>query len=129
MHNFRRLTVWQKAHAATIEIERLLDRIPRRNNVDLISQIRRAAVSIPANIVLGSGRASDRDFAHYLEIALASAGETEYHLQLAADTKRIPREDFVARQADLVEVRKMLVGLIRKLDSTVLPSVSGSLKQ
>ena len=94
MHNFRRLQVWEKAHAAAVEIERLLDRIPRRNNVDLISQIRRAAVSIPANIVLGSGRTSDRDFAHYLEIALASAGETEYHLQLAADTKKISARRF-----------------------------------
>ena len=97
MHNFRRLTVWQKAHAATIEIERLLDRIPRRHNVDLISQIRRAATAIPANIVLGSGRVSDRDFSRYLDIALASAAETEYHLQLAADTG-------------------MLVGLIRRLN-------------
>ena len=121
MHNFRRLQVWEKAHAATVEIERLLDRIPRRHNVDLISQVRRAAVSIPANIVLGSGRTSDRDFAHYLEIALASAGETEYHLQLAADTKKIPREDFTARQAELVEIRKMLVGLIRKLNPAALP--------
>src|ERR1700727_2565138 len=128
MHNFRRLTVWQKAHAVTIEIEQLLDRIPRRHNVDLIDQIRRAAVSVPANIVLGSGRTSDRDFAHYLEIALASAGETEYQLQLAADTKKIPREEFVARQADLVEVRKMLVGLIRKLNPAAVQSVSASLK-
>lgn len=108
--------VWQKAHAATIKIERLLDRVPRRHNVDLISQIRRAATSVPANIVLGSGRASDRDFSRYLEIALASAGEAEYHLQLAADTRRIPREEFVARQSELVEIRKMLVGLIRRLN-------------
>ena len=124
MHNFRRLQVWEKAHAATVEIERLLDLAPRRNNVDLISQIRRAAVSIPANIVLGSGRTSDRDFAHYLEIALASAGETEYHLQLAADTGKIPRENFAARQAELVEIRKMLVGLIRRLNAAALPSAS-----
>ena len=116
MHNFRRLTVWQKAHAAVIEIERLIDRIPRRHNADLISQIRRAAVAIPANIVLGSGCASDRGFSRYLGIALASAGETEYHLQLAADTRRISRDEFTALQAELVEVRKMLVGLIRRLN-------------
>ena len=116
MHNFRRLSVWQKAHDAVIAIEKLLDQIPRRHNADLISQIRRAAVAIPANIVLGSGRASDRDFSRYLEVALASAGETEYHLQLAADTRRISRADFAARQAELVEIRKMLVGLIRRLN-------------
>jgi len=116
MHNFRRLNVWTKAHAATIEIEALLDRIPRRHNADLISQIRRAAVSVPANIVHGSGCSSDREFARFLEIALASAGEVEYHLQLAADTRKISRDEFSARQAELVEVRRMLVGLIRRVN-------------
>ena len=116
MHNFRRLLVWQKAHAAAVHIEALLERIPRRHNADLISQIRRAAVSVPANIVHGSGRASDRDFCRSLEISLASAGEGEYHLQLAAETRKIPHEEFLARQAELTEIRRMLVGLIRTLN-------------
>ena len=116
MHNFRRLLVWQKAHAATVNVEALLDRIPRRQNADLINQIRRAVVAVPANIVHGCGRATDRDVSRFLEIALASAGEVEYHLQLAADTRKIPREEFIARQAELIEVRRMLVGLIRKLN-------------
>ena len=115
MHNFRRLLVWQKAHEAAVHIDALLERIPRRHNADLIGQIRRAAVSIPANIVHGSGRASNRDFARFLEIALASASEAEYHLQLAAETRKIPHEAFLARQAELTEIRRMLVGLIRKL--------------
>jgi four helix bundle protein len=117
MHNFRRLLVWQKAHAATVEIERLVTQIPRRDNAELISQLRRAAVSIPGNIVHGSGRASDPEFARFLGISLASAGEAEYHLELAADTGRIPREAFEARKAELVEIRKMLVGLIGRMNS------------
>jgi four helix bundle protein len=125
MHNFRRLLVWQKAHAAVVEIERLVMRIPRRDNAELISQLRRASVSIPGNIVQGSGRASDREFARFLGIALASAGEVEYHLELAADTGRIPRDEFEVRQTELVEIRKMLVGLIRRINSrraTPVPS-------
>lgn len=114
MHNFRRLIVWQRSHAVTIEIERLVETIPRRHNAELISQIRRSAVSIPANIVHGAGRASDRDFARFLEMAVASASELEYHLQLAADTGRIGREEFARHQAELVEIRRMLVGLIRR---------------
>lgn len=117
MHNFHRLLVWQKAHDATVKIEALLETIPRRNNSDLISQIRRATVSVPANIVHGSGRGSNLEFARFLEIALASAGEVEYHLQLAADTGKIPRSTFVDRKGDLMEIRRMLVGLIRKLRS------------
>jgi four helix bundle protein len=119
MHNFRRLLVWQKAHSVAVEIERLAMQIPRRDNAELISQLRRAATSIPANIVHGSGLASDRDFARFLGIALASAAEVEYHLELAAETKRIPRNEVEQRTTEVVEVRKMLVGLIRRINSGV----------
>ncbi len=122
MHNFRRLLVWQKAHAVAVEVERIVARIPRRDNADLISQLRRAAVSVSGNIVHACGRASDRDFARYLEIALASAGEVEYHLELAADTGRIPRAEFDRRQAELIEIRRMLAGLIRRANSRAGPA-------
>jgi four helix bundle protein len=117
VHNFRRLLVWQKAHAATISIERLVAQIPRRDNAELISQLRRAAISVPTNIVHGCGRASDREFVRFLGIALASAGEVEYHLELAADTGRVPREEGERRKAEFAEISRMLVGLIRKIDS------------
>ena len=117
MHNFRRLLVWQKAHAVVVEIERLVMQIPRRDNAELISQLRRAAVSIPGNIVHGSGRPSDRDFARFLGIALASAAEAEYHLELAAETGRIQRDEAEVRMRELVEIRKMLVGLIRRMNA------------
>jgi four helix bundle protein len=122
MHNFRRLLVWQKAHAVTIEIERVVMQIPRRDNAELISQIRRAAVSVPGNIVHGSGRASDREFARFLGIALASADEVEYHLELGADTGRIPRDEFELRQSELLEIKRMLVGLIRRINSARVAS-------
>ena len=115
MHNFRRLLVWQKAHALTLEVDRLTERIPRRGNADLISQTRRAAISIPTNIVLGSERPTDRDFARCLQISLASAAELDYHLQLAADTGKIPRAASARSQADLADISRMLVGLIRRL--------------
>lgn len=114
MHNFRRLLVWQKAHAATVGIERLASQIPRRDNAELISQLRRAAFSVPTNIVHACGRVSDAEFARYLGIACASAKEVEYHLQLAADTDRAPRDKVVQYQADMVEIQKMLTALIRR---------------
>jgi four helix bundle protein len=118
MHNFRRLLVWQKAHALVGEIERLALQIPRRDNTELVSQLRRAAVSIAGNIVTGCGRTSDKDFARYLGIALASAGEVEYYLKLGADTGVIPREEVEPLMAEVTEVSKMLVGLIRTLKRT-----------
>jgi four helix bundle protein len=123
MHNFRRLLVWQKAHAFVVEIERLAVRIPRRDNAELISQLRRAAVSIPGNIVTGCGRPTDKDFARFLGIALASAGEVEYHLKLAADTGAIPREEFELRTAEVAEISRMLVGLMRTLNRVPNPGV------
>jgi four helix bundle protein len=116
MHNYRRLLVWERAHAMAVEIDRLTELMPRRNNADLISQIRRSAVSIPANIVQGSERTTDRDFGRFLEIALSSASELESHLQLAADTGKVPQGDFIRHRAELAEIRRMLVGLIRRVD-------------
>ena len=84
-------------------------------NFGLASQVRRAALSIPANIAEGAGRSSDRDFAKFLQIAIASATELEYHLEFAVDAGLIARAEFVARQRDIVEVRRMLVGLTRRL--------------
>ena len=115
MQDFRRLLVWSKSHSAALEIYRMTERIPRRYNADLINQVRRAALSIPANIAEGSSRATDRDFARFLQIALASASELESHLQFVADAGLIDQSAFVARQIELVEIRKMLVGLIKRM--------------
>ncbi|MGH7656488.1 MAG: four helix bundle protein [Gemmatimonadaceae bacterium] len=118
MHDYHRLLVWKKAHSVAVAIHRLTGRMARRYNADLINQMRRAALSIPSNIADGSNRPTDLDFARFLQIALASATELEYHLEFAADTALIDRAQFTAHQAELVEIRKMLVGLIRRMKST-----------
>jgi four helix bundle protein len=118
MHDYHRLLVWRKAHSVAIAIDRLTRRMPRLYNADLISQMRRAALSIHSNIAEGSNRPTDRDFARFLQIALASASELEYHLEFSADTAQIDRAQFTACQTELVEIRKMLVGLIRRMKRT-----------
>jgi four helix bundle protein len=115
MHDYHRLQVWKKSHAVAVAVHRLTKRIPRGHNAELINQMQRAALSIPSNIADGSCRPTDRDFARYLGIALASASELEYHLEFAADTELIDRALSEARRADVVEIRKMLVGLIRRM--------------
>ena len=115
MQNYRRLSVWRKAHAIALNVHRLTEGIPRGGNAGLINQLRRAALSIPANIAEGSSRPTDKDFAKFLQVALASTTEVEYHLEFAADVAIIPRREFVLRQQDVIEVRRMLTGLVKHL--------------
>ena len=72
-------------------------------------------MSVAANIVEGSSRGSDQDFARFIQIAIGSASELEYHLHVAADLNLISQEEFAARGLEVVEVRKMLLGLKKKL--------------
>jgi len=115
MQDFRKLLVWQKAHLSAVNIQRSTESIPRTGNVGLISQIRRAALSVPSNIAEGCSRSSDQDFAKFIQIAIGSSSELEYHLQFAVDTSLIHRAEFEARQKEIVEVRRMLIGLLKKL--------------
>jgi four helix bundle protein len=75
----------------------------------------RAAMSVPTNIVEGSAHTSPREFARYLGYALASVNELEGHVQLARDLKLMTEQDFRALLALIVDVRKMLHGLLKKL--------------
>lgn len=115
MQNYRQLSVWRKAHAVAINVHRLTETIPPARNAGLVNQLRRAALSIAANIAEGSSRPTDKDFVKFLHIAFASTTEVEYHLQFASDVSIIPEHEFLHRQAELVEIRKMISGLIKHL--------------
>lgn len=82
---FQKLEVWQDARRLNLEIYRLAGKFPAAEQFALTSQVRRAAVSIAANIAEGSGRNSDKDFAHFLEQSYGSAMELASHLFLASD--------------------------------------------
>jgi four helix bundle protein len=118
MQDFRNLAVWQKAHRLALGIHRLALGMPRRGNTAYISQIRRAAESISANIAEGAGRGSDADFARCLQIAIGSSSELESHLQFGADAEMIPPKEFEARKGEVIEVRRMLIGLRKRLLSS-----------
>jgi four helix bundle protein len=124
MQNFRKLKVWEKAHALAVAVHALTEEMPRKSNTELIDQLRRAALSVPANIVEGAGSATNKEFARFLKIAFSSANELEYHLQFAADTGVVPQVIFSARQAEVVEIRKMLMGLMRRAAGQPRPPTS-----
>jgi four helix bundle protein len=113
--DFRNLTVWRKAHALAIAIYRGTRDYPRDELYGLTSQTRRAAVSIPANIAEGCGRATDADFARFLDLAAGSANELEYHLLLASELQFLLPTDRDRLADGVREVRQMLASLTKRL--------------
>jgi four helix bundle protein len=91
--------------------------IRQAHDLSLRSQIVRAAMSVPANIVEGRRQSSEKDFARFIGIALNSGFELEYHLIVAADIGAIPKAECEALLSETIEVRKMLFGLQRKLNA------------
>jgi four helix bundle protein len=115
--DFKNLLVWQKAHALALNVHRVSKRIRRSYDLPLRSQLVRSAFSIPANIVEGRRQATDKEFARFLRIALNSGCELEYHLIAARDISAISETDSDELIRRTIEVRKMLHGLILKLDN------------
>ena len=115
MSDFKKLQVWQKAHALSLSIDRVCKRMRGSQHASLRSQAFRAAMSIPANIAEGRRKNSDKEFSRFLGYALSSSSELEYHLIVARDTEILPESDFVALISQTITVRKMLYGLMNRL--------------
>jgi four helix bundle protein len=117
MKDFRDLKVWEKAHARTLACYDTTKSFPREEVFGLTSQIRRAASSVPANIAEGCGRRGNSELHRFLQIAMGSASELEYHLLLSKDLGYVKAEDRDRIQGQVEEVKRMLASLIRKVDS------------
>lgn len=115
MHNFKELKVWQLSRNLVKEIYEVTINFPSSEKYGLISQIRRCAVSIPANISEGAGRNTDKDFAHFLNISLGSAYELETLLILCFDVNLIVEDQLNKFSQKLSEIQKMIFGLIKTL--------------
>lgn len=115
MKNYKELKVWQRGLeivAATHELARLL---PREEIYGLRSQMTRAAVSIPSNIAEGSSRTSEKEYRHFLEIALGSCFELDTQLIVAVQTQllTLPADSLLPGLPE--EEIKMLHGFINRL--------------
>ena len=115
MKAFKQLTVWQKSHELVLEIYRVTTKFPKEELYGLTSQIRRCSSSIPANIAEGCGRAGDAELARFLQIAMGSASELEYHLLLAYDLQILSEVDHKRLTRQVIEVKRMLTSFIQKL--------------
>ena len=118
---FEDLQVWQKAKTLTVTLYKVTEDFPRHEIFGLTSQIRRAAVSIVANIAEGSDRRSANAFANFLDIALGSASELRAHIYIAEGVGYIAPEQKQLLLASLVEITRMLNSLYYKIKQSDHP--------
>ncbi|MBM7557064.1 four helix bundle protein [Halanaerobacter jeridensis] len=114
MKNHKELVVWQKAVDLVKIIYELTGDFPKSEEYGLSNQLRRAAVSVPSNIAEGAGRRSKKDFVWFLDIAMGSLSELETQLIIA---KKLDYIDDI-KSDKLVEIKKMLLGLIKAVKSS-----------
>jgi four helix bundle protein len=119
MRNYRDLQVWTKAHNLTLELYRVSRGFTREELYGITSQLRRAAVSIGANLAEGCGRRSSAELARFVRIAMGSASELDYHLLLCRDLGLMHVDDFTRTANELTEVRKMLTSFLSSVEEQI----------
>ena len=112
MEAFKNLIVWQKAMELVRVVYQLSKSFPSDERYALTDQLRRAVVSIPSNIAEGNGRASNKDYAHFLAIARGSLFETLTQIQIAEDLGYIGDHEDIDNLA--ADVGRMLTSLLKK---------------
>lgn len=119
MQRFTDLKVWQLGHALTLEIYHLTASLPEDERFGLVSQMRRSAAGVPTNIAEGSKRRSNKDYAHFLNLAESSLAETEYHLILSRDLEYLPSATAESLFTRMAELSRMLHALRVKVERSV----------
>jgi four helix bundle protein len=115
MRNFKNYDIWKLSHELTLEIYRITADFPNSEKYQIISQMQRAAYSIPSNISEGCGRKSDKEFNRFLQIALGSAHELEYFLILSKDLNFINQETYTSLDEKINQLKKRIYSLSVKL--------------
>jgi four helix bundle protein len=122
--SYHDLIVWQKAIDFVVDCYRLTGKFPRTELYGLMSQLQRAAVSIPSNIAEGAGRGHTREFIRHLGIARGSLFEAETQIIISQRLSFVTEQDTKPMLELVVEVGKMLHGLIASLERKLEPGTS-----
>lgn len=116
MRDYKKYDVWQKAHEFTLYIyKEIIPYFPKSEQYELTSQLKRSTYSIALNIAEGCGRNSDKDFSHFLDIALGSAHEAEYCSLLAFDLSFIKKDKYEILLLKINEIKAKLINLIKSI--------------
>jgi four helix bundle protein len=115
LKSFRELEVWQRSHGMVLEVYRVTSSFPKDERFGIISQLRRAASSIPANIAEGFGRRSTKELLQCLAIANGSLEEVRYFILLSHDLGYLQNEPMQSLNDQLDSVAQMIAALSRSL--------------
>lgn len=122
MRDFRELRVWDKGHGLVLDVYVATARFPREELYGLMSQVRRSAASIPANLAEGCVRGGDPELARFMQIVMGSASKLEYHLLLARDLNYLSDPDYGELAERTKEVKRTLAPFINRLKNKKLTS-------
>jgi four helix bundle protein len=120
MRPHEKLDVWKKGIDFVVALYKTTERFPKEERFGLTSQLRRAAVSIPANIAEGAGRKSYKEFAHFLSNSQGSTSEVETELLIASRLGYAEESSYQALRSSLDEIGAMLTGLSQHLEKRPL---------
>lgn len=116
MRDYKKLDVWKKSHEMYIFIKKeIAPKLPKEERYESTSQLLRAVLSVPLNIVEGCGRFTDKNFAHFLDNALGSTNETDYCCFAVSELGFITIEQYDLVNRLINEVRAMLISFIKFL--------------
>ncbi len=115
MNNFRELIVWQKSIAFVVRVYEATRSYPKEEKFNLVSQMQRAATSIPSNIAEGAGRNTNSLFKHYLTISIGSAHELETQIIISKQLEYIQEDSYGVLISELHGIQKMLYSLHNSL--------------
>ncbi len=118
MQRFTNLKVWQRSHALVLQIYRLTAKFSADERFGLVSQLRRAILSVPTNIAEGSKRISKQEYARFLNIAEGSLAETEYLLMVSRDLGYLAPDASKTALIETSEIARMLHALRSKVERT-----------
>jgi four helix bundle protein len=115
MQTHKNLKVWQRSISLVTEIYRVTRDFPKEEIYCMVSQLRRAAISIPSNIAEGSARKHTREYIQFLYVSLGSAAEIETQIIISINLGYLISDKAGGIQAELEEIIRMLIGLIKSL--------------
>lgn len=119
MVNYKNYKVWQKSHRLVLEVYKVLSYLPKEEQFNLNSQIRRATISIPTNIAEGCGRETQKELIRFLYIPSRSAHGLDYLVLVSSELKFIPMDIASDLLNEIDQIKKMLAALITKIKSSV----------
>ena len=114
-HSYKDLIVWRRGIKLSISVCKVTEGFPKYELYVLTSQLRRSAISVPSNIAEGQARKGGGEFRHFLRIALGSLAELDTQIIIASELGYIASNESTELAAEIVEIQKMLYGLINSL--------------